>query len=220
MARQQLAETVLFRALRRRGAQHLGRTGQLSESGQSGAHHRRHRQRLGAGLSFSETDLGRIRLNQQAEVTVDAYPDRSWKGRVSYISSAAEFTPRSVQTTEERTNLVYRVKIQLKQFGRGPQTGHAGRCSHRGGTMSQSAAVVQATGVPPNLWRTEGGGWNFPFGGTRRNRRTGGGRTGAGKTTTLRHAGRLFGPLRMERSRWPAAAYRRKAARSKPTWRT
>jgi len=61
----------------------------------------------------SETDLGRIRLNQQAEVTVDAYPDRSWKGRVSYISSAAEFTPRSVQTTEERTNLVYRIKIQL-----------------------------------------------------------------------------------------------------------
>lgn len=61
----------------------------------------------------SETDLGRIRLNQEAEVTVDAYPDRSWKGRVSYISSAAEFTPRSVQTTEERTNLVYRIKIQL-----------------------------------------------------------------------------------------------------------
>jgi HlyD family secretion protein len=61
----------------------------------------------------SETDLGRIRLNQEAEVTVDAYPNRSWKGRVSYISSAAEFTPRSVQTSEERTNLVYRVKIQL-----------------------------------------------------------------------------------------------------------
>jgi len=62
---------------------------------------------------ISETDLGRIRLNQEAEVTVDAYPDRSWKGRVSYISSAAEFTPRSVQTTEERTHLVYRIKIQL-----------------------------------------------------------------------------------------------------------
>lgn len=61
----------------------------------------------------SETNLGRIHLNQGAEVTVDAYPDRSWKGRVSYISSAAEFTPRSVQTTEERTNLVYRIKIQL-----------------------------------------------------------------------------------------------------------
>ena len=62
---------------------------------------------------ISETDLGRIRLDQEAEVTVDAYPDRSWKGRVSYISSAAEFTPRAVQTFKERTNLVYRIKIKL-----------------------------------------------------------------------------------------------------------
>jgi HlyD family secretion protein len=62
---------------------------------------------------ISETDLGRIRLEQEAVVTVDAYPQRSWKGRVSYISSAAEFTPRAVQTFKERTNLVYRIKIQL-----------------------------------------------------------------------------------------------------------
>jgi HlyD family secretion protein len=62
---------------------------------------------------ISETDLGRSRLNQDAVVTVDAYPERSWKGRVSYISSAAEFTPRAVQTFKERTNLVYRLKIQL-----------------------------------------------------------------------------------------------------------
>ncbi len=62
---------------------------------------------------ISETDLGRIRLGQDAKVTVDAYPNRSWKGRVSYISSAAEFTPRAVQTLKERTNLVYRIKIQL-----------------------------------------------------------------------------------------------------------
>jgi HlyD family secretion protein len=61
----------------------------------------------------SETDLGRIRLDQTAEVTVDAYPERSWQGRVSYISSAAEFTPRAVQTFKERTNLVYRIKIKL-----------------------------------------------------------------------------------------------------------
>ncbi|GAB6907544.1 Secretion protein HlyD family protein [Desulfosarcina cetonica] len=61
----------------------------------------------------AEADLGRIRLGQTALVTVDAYPDRTWKGRVSFISSAAEFTPRSVQTFKERTNLVYRIKIQL-----------------------------------------------------------------------------------------------------------
>ncbi|MBC2712988.1 MAG: efflux RND transporter periplasmic adaptor subunit [Desulfosarcina sp.] len=61
----------------------------------------------------AETDLGRIRLGQSAEVSVDAYPDRRWTGRVSFISSEAEFTPRSVQTFKERTNLVYRMKIQL-----------------------------------------------------------------------------------------------------------
>jgi HlyD family secretion protein len=46
-------------------------------------------------------------------VSVDAYPDRRWTGTISFISSEAEFTPRSVQTFKERTNLVYRIKIQL-----------------------------------------------------------------------------------------------------------
>lgn len=62
---------------------------------------------------IDETILGRIRLGQAAKVTIDAYPDRSWKGRISFISSEAEFTPRSVQTFEERTNLVYRIKVNL-----------------------------------------------------------------------------------------------------------
>ena len=62
---------------------------------------------------IDETDLGRIRLGQPAEVTIDAYPDRRWNGRISFISSEAEFTPRSVQTFKERTNLVYRIKVQL-----------------------------------------------------------------------------------------------------------
>ena len=61
----------------------------------------------------SESDLGRIRLGQSAEVMVDAYPERRWTGHISFISSAAEFTPRSVETFKERTNLVYRMKIQL-----------------------------------------------------------------------------------------------------------
>ena len=71
----------------------------------------------------SETDLGRIRLNQEAEVTIDAYADRSWKGRISYISSAAEFTPRSVQTLKERTNLVYRIKIEIDNTDGALKTG-------------------------------------------------------------------------------------------------
>jgi HlyD family secretion protein len=62
---------------------------------------------------IGEKDLGRIRLGQEAEVFIDAYPDKTYRGRVSFISSQAEFTPKSVQTFEERVNLMYRVKIDL-----------------------------------------------------------------------------------------------------------
>ncbi|MCG6895478.1 MAG: HlyD family efflux transporter periplasmic adaptor subunit [Desulfobacteraceae bacterium] len=61
----------------------------------------------------SETDLGRIRRNQKALVFTDTYPDKSYPGRLVFISSQAEFTPKSVQTHEERVHLVYRVKIDL-----------------------------------------------------------------------------------------------------------
>jgi HlyD family secretion protein len=60
-----------------------------------------------------EADLGRVYLGQPAEARVDAYPDRVFPGRVTYIASQAEFTPRSVQTKEERVNMVFAVKIAL-----------------------------------------------------------------------------------------------------------
>jgi HlyD family secretion protein len=46
-------------------------------------------------------------------VQTDSYPDKRYAGRVSYLSDSAEFTPKTVQTEEERTKLMYRVKIQL-----------------------------------------------------------------------------------------------------------
>lgn len=60
-----------------------------------------------------ETDLGRIAWGQQATITADTYPGRQYHGRISFISSAAEFTPKSVQTTSERVTLVYRIKIDI-----------------------------------------------------------------------------------------------------------
>jgi HlyD family secretion protein len=60
-----------------------------------------------------ETDLGRIKLGQPAEVRTDSYPGKIYPGRVSYISDSAEFTPKTVQTDEERAKLMYRVKIEL-----------------------------------------------------------------------------------------------------------
>jgi HlyD family secretion protein len=61
----------------------------------------------------SETDLGRIRWGQAASVTTDTYPGKTYPGRISFISSSAEFTPKSVETHQERVTLVYRVKIDV-----------------------------------------------------------------------------------------------------------
>lgn len=62
---------------------------------------------------IAETDLGRITWGQQATVTTDTYPGKQYHGRISFISSTAEFTPKSVQTTKERVTLVYRIKIDI-----------------------------------------------------------------------------------------------------------
>jgi len=60
-----------------------------------------------------ETQIGRVRLGQEAVVTVDSYPGRGFDGRVTYIADQAEFTPRNVQTKEERVNTVFAVEITL-----------------------------------------------------------------------------------------------------------
>ena len=62
----------------------------------------------------SETDLGRIRWGQAAAVATDTYPGRKYPGRISFISSNAEFTPKSVETHQERVTLVYRIKIDIE----------------------------------------------------------------------------------------------------------
>lgn len=62
---------------------------------------------------INETDLGKVKLNQAAEVVTDTYPGKKYKGRVSFISNEAEFTPKTIQTTEERVKLVYRIKVDV-----------------------------------------------------------------------------------------------------------
>jgi len=62
---------------------------------------------------LNETDLGRVGFGQSAIVTTDTYPDRKYQGRISAIASAAEFTPKSVETHTERVTLVYRIKIDI-----------------------------------------------------------------------------------------------------------
>jgi len=62
---------------------------------------------------INETDLGRVKLGQRARVTTDTYPGVPYEGRVSFIASQAEFTPKNVQTEKERVKLVYRIKIDI-----------------------------------------------------------------------------------------------------------
>ncbi len=59
----------------------------------------------------SETELGKVKPGQTARVTIDSAPDKPIAGKVGYISSVAEFTPKSVQTEELRTSLVYEVRV-------------------------------------------------------------------------------------------------------------
>ncbi|MGH8738510.1 MAG: efflux RND transporter periplasmic adaptor subunit, partial [Burkholderiales bacterium] len=58
-----------------------------------------------------ETDLGRVRPGSRAEIGTDSHPGRRYRGWVGYISPSAEFTPKSVETREVRTTLVYQVRV-------------------------------------------------------------------------------------------------------------
>ncbi len=60
-----------------------------------------------------EDRLGQVLIGQQVEVRVDSFPERSFQGRVVVIANEAEFTPRNVQTPEERVNLVFAVDVSI-----------------------------------------------------------------------------------------------------------
>lgn len=60
-----------------------------------------------------EPALNRIKLGQSVDVTIDSAKGKKFPGRLSFVSSEAEFTPKTVQTEKERTNLVYRIKVDL-----------------------------------------------------------------------------------------------------------
>ena len=67
---------------------------------------------------ISETQLAHLKTGQEVEVKIDdANSMKSYKGTVSWISDSAEFTPKIIQTKEERVNLVYAVKIRVKNDG-------------------------------------------------------------------------------------------------------
>jgi HlyD family secretion protein len=64
-----------------------------------------------------ETQTGRVKLGQAVRIYVDSFPGEEFKGKVTYISAESEFTPKTIQTAEERVKLVYRVKVSLENTG-------------------------------------------------------------------------------------------------------
>jgi len=64
-------------------------------------------------IYVTESDLPKLKLNQKAIINVDAFPDKDYQGSVVFISSIAEFTPKNIQTKDERTKLVFSVKVKV-----------------------------------------------------------------------------------------------------------
>ena len=60
-----------------------------------------------------EADLSRVKWGQEVSVTTDLKPQKVYNGKISFISSQAEFTPKQIQTEKERVTLVYRIKIDI-----------------------------------------------------------------------------------------------------------
>ncbi len=61
-----------------------------------------------------EKDLGLINIGDPVEIKMDSFPDRRFEGKIVFISPEAEFTPKQIQTEDERTKLVFKTKIEIE----------------------------------------------------------------------------------------------------------
>jgi HlyD family secretion protein len=68
-------------------------------------------------IYVDETEIGKVKPGQDADVTIDTFTDKIFKGKVSYVSPEGEFTPKIIQTHKERVKLVYLVKILVPNPG-------------------------------------------------------------------------------------------------------
>ena len=64
-------------------------------------------------IYIPETELAKVKLGQEADITIDAFKDKNYKGKIIFISPEAEFTPKNIQTPDERTKLVFAIKIEI-----------------------------------------------------------------------------------------------------------
>lgn len=80
-------------------------------------------------IYISEEELGYVKLGQKADISVDSFKDKTFEGKVTYISPEAEFTPKNIQTKDERTKLVYAVKITIQNKDYYLKSGMPGCCN-------------------------------------------------------------------------------------------
>ncbi|MCX6133808.1 MAG: efflux RND transporter periplasmic adaptor subunit [Ignavibacteriales bacterium] len=74
-------------------------------------------------IYVNESELGKVKLGGPADVSIDTYPQKTFPGKVMYISPIAEFTPKNVQTKEDRTKLVFGVKLEVENKERALKSG-------------------------------------------------------------------------------------------------
>jgi len=71
-------------------------------------------ERMELMIYVNETELGKVKIGSTADVMIDTYPEKKYRATVVYVSPVAEFTPRNVQTKDERTKLVFGVKLEVE----------------------------------------------------------------------------------------------------------
>jgi HlyD family secretion protein len=89
-------------------------------------------------IYVAEDELGHIHLGDTAAVTIDTYADRSYPGTVSYISPTAEFTPKNVQTKDDRTKLVFEIWVEVENKDGALKSGLAAEAVLHDSTMPAS----------------------------------------------------------------------------------
>ena len=87
-------------------------------------------------IYVTEVELADVKIGQGVKISIDAYPGRTFPGTITYISPAAEFTPRNIQTKEDRTKLVFGVKVE------------AANSDHLLKAGMPADAVIEAAGSP------------------------------------------------------------------------
>jgi HlyD family secretion protein len=112
MARQQLAYTQLQSPVTGMVTVRLSENGEVVSAGQPVVRIVE-LSRPWVRAYLSETDLGRVRIGQPAQVSIDSLPGKTITGKLTFISPVAEFTPKTVETRALRTDLVYRIKVEV-----------------------------------------------------------------------------------------------------------